>query len=98
LLSLQIVEFSIRDNSYTEWTLQHMYKFPSQWQRSLHKIRQIMYNPRNVNQIVVHTARSFTILDKTEVGFIVVLLYIFIRQYTFNYGTALQHHDLLILQ
>ncbi|KAK2164344.1 hypothetical protein LSH36_65g04031 [Paralvinella palmiformis] len=37
---LEIVEFSIKENNYTEWTLEHMYHFPHMWQKSQHKIRE----------------------------------------------------------
>ena len=63
---LQIVEFSIKENNYTEWTLEHMYHFPHMWQKSQHKIREVMYNSTDLQQIIVCDIQHLTILDKRQ--------------------------------
>lgn len=62
----KIYEFDVQLGEYTDWCKTNCSRFPAQWLNRHSMVRNIRFDPRDSNKILLQDESLFTILDKTK--------------------------------
>jgi U3 small nucleolar RNA-associated protein 4 len=62
----KIIEFNYELNEYTDWSREFESKLPKEWSKSSLKFRNCLYNPLNLNSIILHDENYIIFVDKNE--------------------------------
>ena len=64
---LQIYEYNIDTEEYTDWCKKHCSQFPREWLARFSKITNIQEHPNDEDKIIFHDEQMLCVLDKSQV-------------------------------